>query len=190
MGGDGTMYYADGGNLMSYGTDNTVREFVKNVGEVTSMATDAGNNIYTWNTDNRLSGFTKEGTQFINLDKPLAGASREWDLTLAPDGSLYTGTSTKLYTIRPNASTPLAYNFTAQDLIYNNRTFRSSILTIPEGISFPQGYSTTLTGARLVNLIQVLKPGSSTRVVSGGAIVFKPGFTVETGAELSCKTGY
>lgn len=190
VGGDGTVYYADKGSLMKYATNKTVREFIKLVGDVTSMATDAGNNIYCWNTDNRLMGFTKDGTSFLSAERPLGTASREWDITVAPDGSLYTGTSTKLIAIRPNSFTPLEYNFAAQDLIYNNRTFRAAILTVPEGISFQQGYSITLTGARIVNLSPVLKPGSEARVVSGGTIIFKPGFTVQAGAQLSCKTGY
>ncbi|MGB8190865.1 MAG: hypothetical protein WCF67_03045 [Chitinophagaceae bacterium] len=188
--GDGTVYYSDKGTLMSYGTDKTVREFVKEVGEVSYMAADAGNNIYCWNTDNRFFGFARDGTRFLTMDKPLAGSSREWDITLAADGSLYTGTSTRLYGIRPSSFSPSAYDFTIQDLMYNNRTFRADVLTVPEGISFQQGYSTTLTGAQSVNLSPVLKPGSSIKVVSGGTISFRPGFKVEAGAELSCKTGY
>lgn len=188
--GDGTVYYADKGSLMSYATDKTIREFAKDVGEVTNMAADAGNNVYCWNTDNRLLGFAKDGTQFMNADRPLSGASREWDITIANDGSLYTGTSTRLYGIRASSFTPAAYSFSTQDLDYNNRTFRAEVLTVPEGISFQQGYTTTLTGVQSINLSPVLKSGSTTRVVSGGNIVFKPGFKAETGAQLSCKTGY
>lgn len=190
VGGDGTVYYADKGSLMSYATDKAIREFAKDVGEVSYMAADAGNNVYCWNTDNRLLGFAKDGSRFLNRERPLSALSREWDITVAPDGSLYTGTSTRLYAIRPSAFTPSSYNFTAQDLIYNNRSFRADVLTVPEGISFQPGYTITFTGAQSVNLAPVLKTGSVTRVVSGGTIVLKPGFKMETGALLSCKTGY
>jgi hypothetical protein len=190
IGGDGTVYYADKGNLMSYTKDNTVLEFAKGVGEVANMITDAGNNIYCWNKENRLLGFEKNGTQFLDSDKPLGNLSREWDMTLATDGSLYTGTSTRLYGIRPAIFTPVAYSFTKDDLMYNNRVFRADLLTVPAGLNFEAGYSTTLTGARSVILNQVVKAGSTTRVVSGGTIVFNAGFKVETGAQLSCKTGY
>lgn len=190
VGGDGTVYYADNGSLMSYSTNKTVREFVKDVGEVTNMAADAGNNVYLWNTDNKLLGFARDGTRFLSKDKPLSTASREWDITVAPDGSLYTGTSTKLYTIRASAFTPSTYSLSAQELIYNNRTFRADVLTVPENITFQQGYSIILTGTQSVNLTPVLKSGSNTKAVSGGGIELRPGFKVETGALLSCKTGY
>ena len=188
--GDGTVYYGANGSLMSYTNKNNVSEVVKDIGAIVNMITDAGNNVYCWNTDNRLRGFDKNGILFLDITKPLGNFSREWDMTLAKDGSLYTGTSTKIYGIRPVAFAPAGYSLSNSDLSTNNRTFRAGVLTINPGINFEKGYSPVLTGSTSIVMSNTLKPGSSTQLVSGGTIVFKPGFKVETGAELSCKTGY
>ncbi|MET0391601.1 MAG: DNRLRE domain-containing protein [Chitinophagaceae bacterium] len=189
MGGDGTVYYVQNGNLMAY-RNKTVRDFVRNVGDVSSLITDAGNNVYCWNTANRVMGYNSNGEQFLDMTNPLEGLSREWEMTLAIDGSLYTGTSRKLYSIRPVAFSPSTYSLTRDDLGYNNRTYRADTIRVAAGLNFEKGYTTTLTGSRSVVLGDALLKGSAIHVVSGGSIGFAPGFRVETGAVLSCKTGY
>lgn len=187
--GDGTVYYAHDGNLMRY-RNNVVDFFTRNTGVINNLITDAGNNVYSWNTANRLMGWTRDAKPFLDLPNPLDSFSREWEMTLAIDGSLYTGTTRNLYSIRPVSFEPAAYSLTTSDLSLNNRTFRANNITVNTGINFERGYNTTLTGSRSVTLSNTLRSGSSVNVVSGGTIGFAPGFRVEAGAVLSCKTGY
>lgn len=189
VGGDGTVYYACNGNLMSY-KNSIVRQVATGVEEVTSMITDNSNNIYCWSGGNRLMAFDKDGRKFMDINRPLADSSREWEMTMAPDGSLYTGTTKGLYAIRPSGFTPASYSFTREDTTLNNRTFRANTVIVPAGANFGDGYTTTITGTQNIVMENVLRKGASVQLLSGGTMVFKPGFKVETGARLSCKTGY
>jgi hypothetical protein len=190
---DGTVFYVKDGTVFNYTRDGSVRVASESVGDVNSIVTDAGNNVYLL-TDTKVFGFKKPTSS-----QPPGNSPKWMDIThnaglqrammVAPDGSIYSASSTALYTIRSRNFTPASYTVSASDLLLNKSAFHGQTLTLTENIN--SGYQQMFIGAESVNINSVeIKAGAKVTLISGGTISFQPGFRLQKGAELSCKTGY
>lgn len=136
------------------------------------LVTDASSNIYAidpYNTPKKVMGFKNDANSpnafSVNIENGFGNPRK--NIALAPDGTLYTTTATNIISITPlkvASSTINLSNFKT------NTVYKAS-------------------DAITVERFDVI-PTINTMLNSGGSISFKPGFRLEKGAQLTCKTGF
>jgi hypothetical protein len=142
-------------------------------GKVSNIVIDGSGNVYCWNKNTHwLYAFDKRGTLLYqrNLRRHNLGPN----LLLAPDGSLYNSNSKDLQAIVPSAFGSQGNQLDLdQDMVRsgNNSVFRAgSRISVKPGV--------------------VVEGSQSIILISGKEIGFKPGFKVQKGGRIICKTDF
>jgi len=165
------VYFVYNNKLALYNaTDNKASVFKSDkLNNASILVTDASLNIYAldlYSNEKKIFGLkndTKDPDSFsVNIDE-----NTMKHLVLAPDGTLYTVTANNLIAITPK-------KLSVEELIVSELR-RNTVYRGTESVT--------------VNETTVL-PTTNAIINSGGTISFKPGFTVQKGAQLTCKTGY
>lgn len=138
------------------------------------LISDASSNIYAtdpYSATKKIMGFKNDmnNPNSFSVDIDAAIGNTKKNLTLAPDGTLYTVTATNLIAV---TASKVAENdiIIGQSSLSTNTLYRASNSINVEGIN--------------------VLPSVNTVLNSVGSISFKPGFTVAKGAQVTCKTGY
>lgn len=136
------------------------------------LVTDASSHVYAtdpYSTPKKILGFqndTENPNAFtVTVDPAIRNTKK--NIVLTPDGTLYTVTVTNLIAVT-------AGKVAANDIVIGQADLKTNTV-----------YRATNTIA--VEGITVL-PSVNTILNSGGSISFKPGFTVNQGAQFHCKT--
>ncbi|MCC9020462.1 hypothetical protein [Flavobacterium lipolyticum] len=138
------------------------------------LVSDASFTIYatdSYSSPQKIMGFKNDvdhpNAFSVGLEASVGNIKK--NVTLAPDGTLYTVTATNLIAV---TASKVAENevTVSQSNLSTNTVYRASASIIVEGLTIP--------------------PSVTTIFNSAGSIAFKPGFTVTKGAQLTCKTGY
>lgn len=136
-----------------------------------ALVMEANDNVYVLNNEQNnqsIAVFNKECFAIVE-PKKLEGIENLADehLVLAPDGNLYTDSSSKLYSIRPMSNQD---ELELQNL-ENQMVYRGALKIIVNGSASVNAETNTI-------------------IYAANKISFKTGFKVKKGAKLTCKTGY
>lgn len=160
-----------------------------------STGADASNNAYLLGenaTKRSLFAYNNNRIDTINITNQLLKP-----LVVAPDGTLYSASSNTIYWIKPSSYNG-NYTLNIQDLQWNQTTFRGNTIIIPKFIGggnqvIPLSQEQKIIASDSIevqNGVVIADKANVTLGVGKKGISFKSGFTVKTGATLSCKTGY
>jgi hypothetical protein len=183
-----TVYFMNAGNLVqSFPTmSHVVIPFKTNL-SVRSLISDMTNNIYCLGNDQVLYSYINGN---LNISPANMGDDVGFQkaMIIAPDGSLYTATSSSLFTLRPVYKSD--YSLKSTDAQLNNYTFRGNQLNV-NGSYILQGKK-ILIGSQAVNINTNVRldPSANVLIESGGKVSFQTGFSVPVGAQLTIKNNY
>ncbi|WP_374172945.1 hypothetical protein [Flavobacterium tructae] len=157
-------------------SENKVVVFDKSIqlDNASILISDASFTIYAtdpYGSPKRIMGFRNDvdnpNSFSVDIDTSIGNTKK--NLTLAPDGTLYTVTANNLIAVT-------ASKVAKEDLVICQSNLSTNTL-------YRASNSITVEGVNLV-------PSMNTVLNSAESISFKPGFTVAKGAQLLCKTGY
>lgn len=191
--GKDIVFWMNNGNLIRADSmGNTLSKvLVKASLSTHSLVTDLSNNAYVLGMDNSLYYIAAKATSAVSVKSQNAFQKA---LIIAPDGVLYTTTSDNLHRFTTTfASTSFATDYTlgVADKQNNNICLRGKTVNIPNDYVLMN--KKILLANETINLgtnTTIDKAADITLDIGKGGISFKPGFRVEKGATLSCKTGY
>ncbi|MGV3508138.1 MAG: hypothetical protein ACO1N7_02525 [Sphingobacteriaceae bacterium] len=197
MANDGSIYFVKGDSLVNVGPKKAYRGVNKlpNAPSVRSVVTDLSNNVYILTSDKMIYNYLNKENRLIKVPVNLKdGSGNDIDITqgnmiIAPDGSLYAMSSSKIYTIRSNKFDN-EYTLTDGDKYTSNVSFRGNKIIVPEKFTLTNKKQLVGVDAVLINNGVTIAKDAIVSIQSAGGITFKPGFKINAGATLSCKTGY
>jgi hypothetical protein len=188
-GADSAVFFVDSGKLIrTYSRQAEVlASFAPNL-SVRSLVADLSNNIYCLGNNTRLYIYSNHSVKDVASHLgPQEGFQKA--LVIAPDGSLYTATSTSLYTFRADS---LSGDYTLQpgDAGLNYFVFRGNSCVAPAG--YVLSGRKILIGTKTIGLGAkvMLYPGADITLESGGTTFIQNGFSVPVGARLTVRSGY
>lgn len=189
---DSLAFFLKNGYLMRtnpYKTKDSI--FVASDLVAYSLIADASNNVYCLSTNKQIYPiYNNPKLDIMSPSFPLPEAAQK-AMIIAPDGTLYTASTFSLYKILPSSFGGKSFNFSdaGGDSNKDDIVFRADYVTINRSLtSANQRFiGTNLT---TVNNITIEEKASVTIGVGKNGVKFQNGFSVKTGATLSCKTGY
>jgi len=183
-----TAYFINSGNLVrSFPAASSVVATFKGNLSVRSLVADMTGNIYCLGNDKVLYSYINRSVN-VSPANPDDDAGFQKAMIIAPDGSLYTTTSSALFALRPAYKSD--YTLKNTDIQLNNYTFRGNQLNV-SGQYVLQGKK-ILVGNQAVSIgpDSRLDPAADITIESGGRVSFQKGFRVPAGARLTVKNGY
>ena len=185
-GNDG-VYFVNGSSLTRCLPETQIKVAdVPDDGGVRSLVTDLSGNVY-WFGANHFYEYVSAANKVISAPSRLELTLKA--MIIAPDASLYVCTSSSLYTFRSHsfdADYPLAGN----DFNFINATFRGNNITVPDRFSFSNTQQLTGVNSVTIGSNVTLFSTANITIQCGKDISFNNNFSLQSGAQLSCKTGY
>lgn len=175
--GTDNIYIINRGLLEGYSLANGEKvstATITGLNPASALAMDGNNNVYILNTEEGKQSLTvvsPGATTFPSVAIPDSyGYLTGNRLMVAPDGSLITGNNNHIYTI-----VPTSFAVKGDIAIPADNAFKSEYLYRADGV-------VQVSGNTIANRQNVVIHG-------GRGMNFKPGFSVQLGATLTCKAG-
>lgn len=177
--GTDRVFIINNGRLEAYALSDGAKQSTASItglNPASALVMDANDNVYVLNTEQGKQSLTMVAPgAAIFPSVPIDDANGYLTgnrLSLAPNGSLFTGNDNHLYSILPtgfSVKSDLTIPFD------NDSDFRSEYLYRSEGMIRVAG--------------KILMTNQNVVIHAGKGITFQPGFRVQMGATLSCRSG-